>query len=231
MSLTIESRLADIRRRIKTACESCGRETSAVTLVAVSKRQPLERIQAAIQAGHRCFGENQVQEAVAKASVLPADTEWHMIGPLQSNKVKPAARLFDVVHSVDRVKIARLLSKEAGKLGRNLDVFLQVNVGSEPTKHGFSPEAFESEARDLIELPAIEIVGLMAIPPYEEDPEKARRWFQQLAKLRDTARSWPEWEGFEGRLSMGMSHDFEIAIEEGATHIRVGTDIFGPRAT
>ena len=229
MSESVAGRLAEIRRRIEEACRRRGRSAGEVRLLAVSKRQPMERIREAIDAGHRCFGENQVQEAVAKAADLPPDLEWHMIGPLQSNKVKPAARLFDAVHSLDRPKIARLLHKEAARLDRRIEVFVQVNVGDEPSKHGYSVDDFETEVRPLAELEHLRVVGLMAIPPFEEDPERARHWFAELRRLRDRAASWPEWSEFPGRLSMGMSHDFEIAIEEGATDVRVGTDIFGPR--
>ena len=208
----------------------CGRNASEICLVAVSKRQSEGSIRAAMVAGHRCFGENQVQEAVAKAANLPTDLEWHMIGPLQGNKVKPATRLFDTIHSVDRLKIARLLNKEAAKLSRRLDIFVQVNVGNEPSKHGFAVDAFEAEVRPLATLQNLRIVGLMAIPPFEEEAAAARRWFSELRDLRDLAAAWSDWPDFPGFLSMGMSHDFEIAIEEGATHVRVGTGIFGRRA-
>ena len=170
-----------------------------------------------------------MQEAVAKAPELPPDLDWHMIGPLQSNKIKAAARLFDTVHSIDRVKAARLLDKEAGRLKRRIDVFIQVNVGREPEKHGFEPGQMSESVRPLQDLKHLRVVGLMAIPPYEEDPDDARRWFRALRELRDTAASWPDWQDFPGYLSMGMSHDFEVAVEEGATHVRVGTDIFGSR--
>lgn len=238
----ITRRFAAVHRRIVDACARADRRPEGVTLVAVSKRQPLVRLRAAIAAGHRIFGENRVQEAEEKRGDLPADLEWHLVGPLQSNKVKRAARLFDVVHSLDRVKIARLLDHEARELGRTIDTFVQVDVGDEASKSGFSVDSFDDRVRGLLEYgrvgpddpgsapPAgLRFVGLMAIPPYEEDPEHARRWFRKLRALRDRAASWPEWRGFEGRLSMGMSHDFEIAIEEGATHVRVGTDLFGER--
>ncbi len=227
----IESNLAAIQQRIERACASCGRESSEVSLVAVSKRQSVEKIRAAVAAGHRCFGENQVQEAVSKAGQLPADLEWHMIGPLQGNKVKAAARLFDVVHSLDRARIAGLLNKELTSLGRRIDVFVQVNIGNEVSKHGYAESSFEAEARPLVEHEQLRLVGLMAIPPFEERPADARHWFRMLRLLRDRVAGWSEWSEFQGYLSMGMSHDFEIAIAEGATHIRVGTDIFGSRQT
>ncbi|MEM9554872.1 MAG: YggS family pyridoxal phosphate-dependent enzyme [Acidobacteriota bacterium] len=226
----IARRFEAVQERIEAACARAGRSASSVSLVAVSKRQPLERLRAAIEYGHTVFGESRVQEAADKIPHLGDGLEWHFIGPLQSNKVKTAAPLFHSFHSVDRAKVARRLDREAASLGRRLRVFVQVNVGEEEAKHGFPPgDGFERAVRPLIALEGLEIVGLMTIPPYENDPEDARRWFRELARLRDRAGTWPEWRGFEGRLSMGMSHDFEVAIDEGATDVRVGTDLFGPR--
>lgn len=240
-STTVESevgaRLARIRQRIASACAACGREPSEITVVAVSKRQSLERIEAAVAAGQTLFGENRVREALAKMDALAEKEslaeglEWHLIGPLQSNKVKLAAGRFDVIHSLDRLRIGRRLDREAGSLGRRLDVFVQVNIGGEESKHGFAEAAFEHEVRPLCELEHLRLVGLMAIPPYERDPEAARPWFRRLRELRDLAAEWPEWSEFPGWLSMGMSHDLEVAIAEGATHVRPGTDVFGPRVT
>lgn len=227
----IPSRFERVRQRIERACARTGRATSEVTLVAVSKRQPSERIRAAVAIGQRIFGENQVQEALAKQPELPSDLEWHLIGPLQSNKVKLAASGFAVIHSLDRPKIARKLDEQGAELGRPIQVFVQVNIGGEGSKHGFAPDRFEAEVRPLGSFEHLRIMGLMAIPPYEEEPEGARRWFRQLRELRDQAAGWSDWQEFPGLLSMGMSHDFEIAIEEGATHVRVGTDLFGPRPT
>lgn len=227
---SIAENLAGIRKRINDACERSARAPETVELLAVSKRQPLERLQTAIDAGQEVFGESQVQEAVSKAAVLALDLEWHLIGPLQSNKVKAAARLFHTIHSVDREKIARLLNKEAAKLNRRLNVFFQINIGSESSKHGFAEDAWES-IRPLLDLEHLHPLGLMAIPPYEEDPQQARAWFRRLREMRDEMSSWPECKSLNLGLSMGMSHDFEIAIEEGSTHVRVGTDIFGVRPT
>ncbi len=175
------------------------------------------------------FGENQVQEAEAKRPQLPADCDWHLLGPLQSNKVKKAVALFSTVHSVDRLKIARLLDREAGRLGVRLDGFLEVNLGGEPSKHGFRPSELAAAADQLAGLEHLRIVGLMAIPPFETDPAAARGWFDRLRQLRDELAAAPGRDGFPGRLSMGMSHDFEVAILDGATHVRVGTDLFGAR--
>ncbi len=228
-SVDVGARLAELEGRIRAAGERCGRDPADVVLVGIGKRQPLERLRAAAAAGLRIFGENRVQEAVEKSAELPVGIEWHLVGPLQSNKVKPAVRLFDAVHSLDRPKIARLLDREAQRQDRRLQGFIQVHIGAEPSKHGFAVDGLAEAVRPLAELEHLEIVGLMAIPPYEEDPERARGWFRELRELRDELAARPEWSGFRGWLSMGMSHDFEIAVEEGATHVRVGTALFGPR--
>ena len=227
MSPTLPERLSAIQESISSACARSGRSPEEVTLLGVSKRQPLERMREALAAGLRTFGENQVQEAVRKSAELPPDVDWHFIGHLQSNKAKPAARLFSTIHSVDRLKIARHLDKESRLLGRRLRVFLEVNLGAETNKHGFGCDELTSAIGPLRALEGLEFVGLMAIPPYEQDLERARQWFRRLRELRDDMTS--RWDGFPGMLSMGMSHDFEVAIEEGATHVRVGTSLFGPR--
>lgn len=225
----IAGRLLALRERIAAAARKAGRRAEDITLVAVSKRQPLERVAAALAAGQRLFGENQVQEAAGKIPLLRPEAEWHLIGPLQSNKVKVAAGLFTAVHSVDREKIARLLSAAASEQGRRVQAFLQIHLGDEASKHGFDPKALEAEVRGLHDLPGLEWVGLMAIPPFFDDAEAVRPYFRELRRLRDQVASWPGWSGFRGWLSMGMSHDFEVAIAEGATHVRVGTAIFGER--
>ncbi|MCP3959860.1 MAG: YggS family pyridoxal phosphate-dependent enzyme [bacterium] len=226
---SVAERLADVRRRARQACERSDRDPAEVTLLGVSKRQPLERVRAALAAGLRILGENQIQEAVAKSAELPVEVEWHFIGHLQSNKVKPAVRLFEAIHSIDRLKIGRRIDLEAGRQGRRIEGFMQVNLGEEASKHGFLAEDLAEAVRPLLELEHVEIVGLMAIPPFEQDLEAARGWFRRLRELRDELAARPEWSGFAGRLSMGMSHDFEVAIEEGATHVRVGSSIFGER--
>lgn len=226
----LRSRLERVRDRIHAACQRSGRTTEEVTLVSVSKRQPVEKIRWAVDAGQRIFGENQVQEAIAKSAELPPDLDWHLIGPLQSNKVKVAVRRFRTIHSVDRLKIARLLDREAEKQSKTLRIFAQINIGLEETKHGFLPETFLETAQQLAELESLQILGLMAIPPAERDPERARGWFQRLVQLRDRALEHSWWPREAVDLSMGMSHDFEVAIEEGATHVRVGSSIFGPRS-
>ncbi len=225
----VVERLGRVRRRVARACESCGRDPDAVTLLGISKRQPLERVRAAIRAGLKTLGENQIQEALAKTAELPLDVDWHLVGHLQSNKVKPAVRIFGSIHSIDRLKIARKIAREAELQGKRIDGFVQVNLANEPSKHGYPSDGLLEAVRPLAELEHLRIVGLMAIPPYEPDQERARRWFRQLRELRDELASEPGWAGFAGWLSMGMSHDFEVAIEEGATHVRVGTSIFGER--
>ncbi len=229
MEPSIGERLAAVRGRVAEACERCGRDTRAVTLVGVSKRQPVERVRAAVAAGLSVLGESQVQEAVGKSAELPTALDWHMIGPLQSNKVKVAVRLFSTIHSLDREKIIRGVEKQACRLERPITGFVEINLGAEPTKRGFPAAGLIEALRPFAALERLRIVGLMAIPPYEEDPERARAWFRRLRELRDELAAQPEWQGFPGLLSMGMSHDYGVAIEEGATHVRVGTSIFGAR--
>jgi pyridoxal phosphate enzyme (YggS family) len=231
----LASRFTWIAERVETACRASGRSPGDVVLVGVSKTQPAAALAEAWQAGVRVFGENRVQEAVAKsrdlAALLPpgAVPEWHLIGPLQSNKVKTALDLFTTVHSVDRARIAEALDREAAARGRTVSGFLEVNLGGEESKHGFPVEGLAAAVRPLAGLGHLRIVGLMAIPPQGETPEESRPWFRRLRELRDDLAARPEWRGFPGWLSMGMSDDFEVAVEEGATHVRVGTALFGPR--
>lgn len=229
MPADVAERLREIESRITAACERAGRHPRDVTLVGAGKRQPVEKLVAAHEAGLRVFGENRVQEASAKIGQLPDSAEWHLLGPLQSNKAKKAAQLFDCVHSVDRIKIARALDREALAAERVLTGFLEVNLGSEPTKHGFAAEDLAGQVEGLAGLGSLRIVGLMAIPPREETEAAARSWFRRLRALAEELFARPEWSGTPGWLSMGMSADFEAAIEEGATHVRVGTSLFGPR--
>ena len=212
--------LAAIRQRIADAQCAAGSEDAAVTLVAVSKTHGVDRIKALLRAGQRTFGENRVQEAQGKFPALKAvwpDLELHLIGPLQTNKAKEAVALFDVVQSVDRPKLARALAQEMAKQGRRLPVFVQVNTGEEEQKAGVAPmeaDAFVAECRAL----GLDVVGLMCIPPLDEEPSPH---FALLAKI--AARN-----GLK-QVSMGMSGDFETAIRLGATHVRVGTALFGER--
>ncbi len=230
--MTVAERYCAIEERIDEACLRAGRPRSKVVLVGASKRQPLSTLQAAVDAGLRILGENRVQEAAIKSPILPLDVEWHLIGPLQTNKAKSAARLFSAIHSLDRPKVIHHLDRAAAKEGRQLEGFVQVNLGQEPTKHGFAPESLANAVAPFAALGHLRIIGLMAIPPYERNLENARLWFRQLRELRDDLASRPEWQGhrpWPGKLSMGMSHDFDVAIEEGATHVRVGSALFGAR--
>jgi len=227
----LASRFNEIERRILAACERAGRRRESVQLVGASKRQPLPVLAAAYEQGLRCFGENRVQEAVAKAALLPADIEWHLLGPLQSNKVRKAVALFRVVHAVDRLAVAAELAQEAAQQGRRLRGFVEVNLGAEESKHGFPAAGLAETVAPLAALEHLEIRGLMAIPPPGAGAEASRPHFRRLAALRDELAGRPEWSrrGFAGELSMGMSDDFEIAIEEGATQVRIGSALFGER--
>jgi pyridoxal phosphate enzyme (YggS family) len=226
---TVAERLARIRSRIEEACRRAGRPAGDVVLVGVSKTQPAAALAEAFAAGLRIFGENRVQEGLAKSRELPPGLEWHLIGPLQSNKVRQALDLFRTIHSIDRLKIAEAVDREAGARGLTVTGFLEVNLGGEGSKHGFPAEGLAEAVRPLAALQHLRIHGLMAIPPQGEAAEESRPWFRRLRELRDDLASRPEWQGFPGWLSMGMSDDFEVAIEEGATHVRVGTALFGPR--
>ena len=225
----VAERLARINARIEDACRRAGRPAGGVTLVGASKNQPAARLAEAWQAGLAVFGENRVQEGLAKSRELPSGIEWHLIGPLQSNKVRLALDLFRTIHSVDRLKIAEALDREAAARGLEISGFLEVNLGGEESKHGFPPQSLSREALPLSRLQHLRIAGLMAIPPQGDSPEDSRPWFRRLRELRDDLAGRPEWQGFPGWLSMGMSDDFEVAIEEGATIVRVGRAIFGAR--
>jgi pyridoxal phosphate enzyme (YggS family) len=230
MDEDIRGRYQGITRRIEEACGRHGRRREEVVLVGASKTQPPEALAAAWHAGLRVFGENRVQEALAKSRELPYPIEWHLIGPLQTNKIKAALDLFRTIHSVDRLRVAEAIDQEAGRRGIAVSGFLEVNLGGEESKHGFPVEGLAEAVRPLAGLGHLKISGLMAIPPEAEDPEGSRPWFRRLRELRDELASRPEWPGFPGWLSMGMSHDFDVAVEEGATHVRVGTSLFGPRS-
>lgn len=226
---SLAQRLASIEARIQAACARVERARAEVKLVPASKFQPLERMREAIAAGLDCFGENRVQEAVAKAAVLPG-LEWHLLGPLQSNKVRAALGVFRVLHALDRPSIVAAVDREATARGQLVEAFVEVNLAGEASKHGWSPGELLDSSGQIEVLESVRLVGLMAIPPPESDPRRARAWFTELARLRDRVGQRCSWPGFRGDLSMGMSEDFELAIEEGATHIRVGTALFGPRA-
>ncbi|GIV78305.1 MAG: YggS family pyridoxal phosphate enzyme [Litorilinea sp.] len=228
----IAANLAQVRQRMVAAARRAGRDPAEVTLVAVSKTHPLEAIQAAWAAGQRDFGENRLEELWEKVEAARdaglSDIRWHLIGTIQSRKTRQAVGPFVLIHSVDRVKIARRLSRDALEAGQVLDVLLEVNVSGEETKHGFAPDELLAEAPGMLQLPGIRIRGLMTMAPLVDDPEEARPVFRGLRELRDQLRArCPEGDWYH--LSMGMTNDFEVAIEEGATLVRVGSAIFGAR--
>ncbi len=223
-----------IRERIASAACRAGRNPDEITLMAVSKTHAAGLIREAYDAGLRVFGENRVQEFSGKAAVLAdlKDAKWHLIGHLQSNKATKAAELFDAIDSVDSLKLAEKLNSSAQSLSKRLEVLIEINVGGEAAKSGLSPDSPELE--ELLNagprLDHLEFRGLMTIPPFTENPEDARPYFRQLRGLRDDiARRKLPFISMDV-LSMGMSHDFEVAIEEGSTCVRVGTAIFGERA-
>jgi PLP dependent protein len=224
---SVSTSLAAIRQRIAAAAARSGRAADAVTLVAVSKTFPAEVIREAVAAGQRVFGENKVQEGIDKIPALPGDLDWHLIGHLQSNKIRKALPLFQWIETIDSLERARQVDRVAGEFGLRPKILLQVNIGQDDAKFGYSEAAVRSDLAALLDLAHLDIRGLMTIPPLEENPDRTRIHFAALRALRDdlagrAGRPLPE-------LSMGMSHDFEIAIEEGATLVRVGSAIFGSR--
>lgn len=220
-------RLARLEERIAAACARAGRPREAVTLVAVSKTHPPETVAEAASLGLRVFGENKVQEARAKIPECPSHLSWHLVGHLQSNKAKPAAELFEVIHSVDSEKLVRLLDAAADDAGRSLKILLEVNVSGESSKFGLHPDAVRPVLEVANACPRLIVGGLMTMAPFAPEPEKARPYFAKLRELRD--RLARETGTPLEELSMGMSGDFEPAIEEGATLIRIGTLLFGER--
>jgi PLP dependent protein len=232
--MSISENVAAVRERIDKAAHLAGRAADKIALMAVTKTQLPEKICEAYDAGLRLFGENRVQENSAKAAALADlhDAAWHMIGHLQTNKAARTAELFHAVDSVDSLKLAEKLDASARKLGKKLDVLIEVNVGGEAAKSGIDSDSPDLEALLLgaPRLDALRFRGLMTVPPFTDDPQNARPYFRKLRQLRDKieARQLPAIDMAE--LSMGMSHDFEVAIEEGSTCVRVGTAIFGERA-
>ena len=222
----LPERLDQVRQRIRAACQRCGRSPSSVTLIGVTKGVPAERIHQALTLGLTDLGENRVQEAREKRARLGAAARWHLIGHLQRNKARHAVELFDLIHSVDDAELTDELERQAAEQGRRLEVLIQVNISGEARKSGCPPEAAEVLARRIQRAPALVWRGLMTMAPFAEDPEAARPVFRRLRQLRDQLQ---ERLGGPLQLSMGMSQDFEVAIEEGADWVRVGTAIFGAR--
>jgi hypothetical protein len=231
--MSIAENAERVRARVDAAARRAGRRPAEIALMAVSKTHPAERIREAYAAGLRLFGENRVQEFSGKAGGLRDldEAEWHLIGHLQSNKAAKAVELFSAVDSVDSWKLAQKLSAAAAQAGKKLPVLIEINIGGEAAKSGAAPRSPELEGllTGAVQLESLEIRGLMAIPPFSDDPERARPYFKKLRELREViaARKLPAVS--MDVLSMGMSHDFEVAIEEGSTCVRVGTAIFGER--
>lgn len=223
----IVANLGEIHTRLLCACTRAGRDSSAVRLIAVSKTFPVVDMMDAVAGGQRCFGESKLQEAEPKITELPNGLEWHFIGRVQRNKVRKILPLFGCVHAVDSLKLATYMDGVAEELGLFPEVFLQVDQAGEETKGGFTPAVLREAMPALACLSNISIAGLMSIPPAVEDPEDSRPWFRALRELRDELRA--DFSVKMPCLSMGMSGDFEIAVEEGATHVRVGSSIFGKR--
>jgi pyridoxal phosphate enzyme (YggS family) len=232
--MSIAENIAQVQERMAAAARRAARNPDEIMLMGVSKMFPVERIREAYAAGLRVFGENRVQEFARKADALRdlRDVEWHLIGHLQTNKAAKAAELFDAVDSLDSVRMAEKLNASAGSVGKTLSVLIEINVGGEKAKSGLAPSSDELEQtlRGAPRWGNLNIQGLMTVPPYTEDPEGSRPYFRQLRQIRDSiaARGLPQISMVV--LSMGMSHDFQVAIEEGATCVRVGTAIFGERA-
>jgi pyridoxal phosphate enzyme (YggS family) len=227
-AVNLAENLEKIQQRIRAACERRKRDVDSVALLAVTKGQPPEVVAAAARLGLNLFGENRIQEAGAKIPLCPGRLRWHFIGHLQSNKCRDAVELFEMIQSVDSLALAQEIARRAEQAAKTMPVLLEVNVAGEASKFGYAPEKLLAELEAINALPKIEIHGLMTVPPYSTDPEKARPHFRRLRELKIRC------EQILGaplpRLSMGMSGDFETAIEEGATMIRIGTALFGPRA-
>lgn len=226
----IESNLNAITEEIKNTAIRCGRDQNDINLIAVSKRKSAELILKAIDAGAFHFGENYIQEAMEKIDAIGIDRAcWHFIGHLQSNKAKFAVKYFEYIHTVDSVKLAKEINKQACKIDKIQKVFIQVNISHEATKSGTSSDDLLELIRSVSEFENIRVNGLMCMPPFFQDPEDARKYFKELADLKETIMSEKMANIDLQHLSMGMSNDFKVAIQEGSTMVRVGTSIFGAR--
>jgi len=226
---TLTERLTAVRSQIAAAAARAGRQAAEIELVAVSKTHPPETLHEALDAGQTVFGENRVQEARAKIPLLPGRARWHLIGHLQKNKIRHALALgFELFHGIDSLELARELSRMSDETGMFPRILLEVNVAGEASKFGFSPEKLRAEMEELLALGRLQIEGLMTIPPFAPEAEASRQYFAALRELRD--RFQTEFRVPLPRLSMGMSGDFTVAVEEGATLVRLGTAIFGTRS-
>ncbi len=228
MSMVAEN-LAEVEKKVCEACERAGRSRDEVTLIAVSKTKPVSMIEELLPGGTRDFGENKVQELCEKYEVLPKDIRWHLIGHLQRNKVKYIVDKAYLIHSVDSLRLAEAISEEGIKKGITVPILIEVNVAGEESKFGVTPEETESLVREIAKLPAVQIKGLMTIAPYVEEPEENRVHFSRLRQLSVDIREKNIDNVSMNVLSMGMTGDYQVAIEEGATMVRVGTGIFGER--
>lgn len=228
----LRDRFADVRTRIETAAQACNRSPDEITLVAITKTHPTETLKAALALGLQDLGENRVQEAEDKIEELGRNAaRWHLVGHLQANKARRAVSLFDVIHSLDSAALAERLERMCVEVNReSLDVLVQVDLGGEATKTGIEAAQLPSLLATLKECPRLRLSGLMTLPPYFENPDCSRPFFKTLREQRDELHAQGHFNSGKGELSMGMSHDFEVAIEEGATMIRVGTALFGARS-
>jgi pyridoxal phosphate enzyme (YggS family) len=228
---TIQDDLTVIRKQIDAAAAACGRNSAEITLVGVSKKQSVEKMRQAIDAGLTDLGENYIQEAVDKIEAIGKPSAcWHFIGHLQSNKARFAVQYFDLIHTVDKIKLAKEIDKQAKKIDKRQKILLQVNIAEEETKSGAGAGEVVELAQAVTQFDHLELQGLMCMPPYSDDPEEARPYFRHLAGIREQiVASGVNAEAMR-HLSMGMSHDFAVAIQEGATLVRVGTAIFGSRS-
>ena len=224
---SIAENLERVRRQITSAAAKSGRSPDAVELVAISKTHPAEKVREAVEAGQSLFGENRVQEARAKIPELPSNLRWHFVGHLQKNKVRQALPLFEMIHSVDSLALAQDINRIAEEEGLHPRILLEVNVAGEGSKFGFSSERLREQMEELLALSRLSILGLTTIPPLAKESEASRKYFVQLRELRDRVQT--EFRVDFAQLSMGMTQDFPIAVEEGATLVRVGTAIFGER--
>jgi pyridoxal phosphate enzyme (YggS family) len=227
--MDITDNIKKIQERIAAVCQSCGRNAEDVRLVAVSKKKPAANIAAAVTAGQTLFGESYVQECVAKVDSVKVTAEWHFIGALQSNKVKYLRGKVSMIHSVDRLSLAKEIDRQWGKDDACVDILIQVNLGEEESKSGTTASALIALVKQVAKLKHIRIKGLMALPPWEANSEQVRPYFRQLRELAEQIDALALPNVTMKELSMGMSHDFEVAIEEGSTLVRVGTAIFGAR--
>ncbi len=224
---SIAENLERVREQITQAAAKVGRAVNEIELVAVTKTHPAEKVREAVEAGHTVFGESRVQEARAKIPELPSNLRWHFVGHLQKNKIRHALPLFELFHGVDSLASAQEMNRIAAEDGERPRLLLEVNVAGEGSKFGFSPETLRAEIGSLLALPRLSIEGFMCIPPLAEEAESSRKFFVQLRELRDSLEK--EFDVNFPHLSMGMTQDFSIAVEEGATLVRVGTAIFGER--